>query len=135
MRTEVRVLPLIDRAGRYIYGPQGNEQFQVVGGPHHGKRGAWYELRELTGTFVSGDDAEAINAETGALLGEAHLRITVGPEEKIRLDTLAAERGITAEELIESFIADLTTSIRNNGSDERLFAEEWLQRVCWPRQV
>jgi hypothetical protein len=130
--SEVRVLPLVRRDGSYVAGAQGIEQFQVVGGPYNGRRGGWHELSQLTGAVIVADDCEAISAETGAILEEARLQITIGAEEQIRLAELAAQRGVTAEELIESFVADLTKSLRNNGSDERMHAEQWLNRVCWP---
>ena len=128
---EVLVLPLIRRDGSYVIGPQGEEEFQIVGGPHDGRRGPWRELSQLTGELVLAEEGQAISAETGAILEEAQLRITIGAEEHIRLAELAARRGVTAGELIEAFIADLTGSLRGNGYEACLQAEQWLNQVEW----
>lgn len=43
----------------------------------------------------------------------------------------AAMVGLTVSELLENFIADLVGSdTRSNGSDERMYAEQWFER-CW----
>lgn len=128
---EVFVLPLVRQDGSYVIGPQGEEVFQVIGGPHDGKRGSWQELAQLTGELVLAEEGRAVSAETGAILEEVELRITVGAEEHIRLATLAARRGVTAEELIEAFVADLTGSLRGNGYEARGQAEQWLNQVEW----
>jgi hypothetical protein len=47
-----------------------------------------------------------------------------------RVSKKAAKHGLTVEELIENFIGDLVDGTRNNGSDERMYANEWLER-CW----
>ncbi len=45
-----------------------------------------------------------------------------------RLGELAGQKSITAGELIEHFIHDLTHGPYSNGSDERMKAEDWMQR-------
>jgi hypothetical protein len=47
----------------------------------------------------------------------------------------ARERGITAAELLQGFVADLTGTLGNHGSDERRYARQWLGRVVWPRKA
>lgn len=47
-----------------------------------------------------------------------------------RLALKAASGGIHVEELLENFIGDLVRSPYSNGSDERLYAEQWFDR-CW----
>lgn len=42
----------------------------------------------------------------------------------------AGGAGLKVSELLENFIADLIDGSRTNGSDERMYANEWFQR-CW----
>ena len=42
----------------------------------------------------------------------------------------AGSAGLTVGELLENFINDLIIGERSNGSDERMYAEQWFQR-CW----
>lgn len=42
----------------------------------------------------------------------------------------AAAHGLTVGELIENFIGDLVCGTYSNGSDERMYAEQWFNR-CW----
>lgn len=42
----------------------------------------------------------------------------------------AGSVGLTVGELLENFINDLIIGERSNGSDERMYAEQWFQR-CW----
>lgn len=47
-----------------------------------------------------------------------------------RISEKAAAHGLTVGELIENFIGDLVCGIYSNGSDERMYAEQWFER-CW----
>lgn len=47
-----------------------------------------------------------------------------------RLAKTAGAYGITASELLENFIGDLVSGTYSNGSDERMYAEQWAER-CW----
>lgn len=47
-----------------------------------------------------------------------------------RLFVKAGEVGLTPEELIKYFIGDLVDGTYSNGSDERMYAENWFDR-CW----
>ncbi len=45
-----------------------------------------------------------------------------------RISIKAAEGGLTVEELLKNFIGDLTDGTYSNGSDERMYANEWFDR-------
>lgn len=47
-----------------------------------------------------------------------------------RLAAKAARGGLTMEQLLENFIGDLVCGTYYNGSDERMYAQEWFDR-CW----
>lgn len=47
-----------------------------------------------------------------------------------RLAKTAGAYGLTASELLENFIGDLVSGTYSNGSDERMYAEQWAER-CW----
>ena len=47
-----------------------------------------------------------------------------------RLAEKSGEGGLTISELLENFIRDLVDGTYSNGSDERMYAEQWYQR-CW----
>lgn len=62
---------------------------------------------------------------------EVNIELNLDDYTKEQLLKISAEREVTPTELIESFIADLTWNDKTNGSDERMHAEEWLNRVIW----
>ena len=47
-----------------------------------------------------------------------------------RLAEKSGEGGLTISELLENFVGDLVGGTYFNGSDERMYAEQWYQR-CW----
>lgn len=47
-----------------------------------------------------------------------------------RLVRKCGEHGLTVGELIENFIGDLVGGTYSNGSDERMYANQWFER-CW----
>ena len=47
-----------------------------------------------------------------------------------RLAEKSGEGGLMISELLENFIGDLVDGTYSNGSDERMYAEQWYQR-CW----
>lgn len=47
-----------------------------------------------------------------------------------RLAIKAAQAGLTIEELLQNFIGDLVCGTYSNGSDERMYAQDWYDR-CW----
>lgn len=42
----------------------------------------------------------------------------------------AGENGLTVSQLLENFVSDLVDGSRTNGSDERMYANQWFER-CW----
>lgn len=48
----------------------------------------------------------------------------------MKLCKKAGSVGLPVSELLENFVADLTGSSRTNGSDERMYANQWFER-CW----
>lgn len=47
-----------------------------------------------------------------------------------RLARKCGEHGLTIGQLIENFVGDLVGGTYSNGSDERMYAEQWFER-CW----
>lgn len=47
-----------------------------------------------------------------------------------RIAKAAGSYGLTVSELLENFIGDLVAGTYSNGSDERMYAEQWAER-CW----
>ena len=47
-----------------------------------------------------------------------------------RLARKCGEHGLTIGELIENFVGDLVDGTYSNGSDERMYAQQWFER-CW----
>ena len=47
-----------------------------------------------------------------------------------RLTEIANERDATPAEILAAFASDLTIGERTGGSDERMYADEWLHRRC-----
>lgn len=47
-----------------------------------------------------------------------------------RLCYKAGESGITVSELLQNFVGDLIDGTYSNGSDERMYANQWFDR-CW----
>lgn len=47
-----------------------------------------------------------------------------------RIAKTAGSYGLTVSELLENFIGDLASGTYSNGSDERMYAEQWAER-CW----
>ena len=56
------------------------------------------------------------------------LEIKLSDADTLRLIKKAGGVNLTVSELLENFIADLVCGTFTNGSDERMFAEEWFNR-------
>lgn len=56
------------------------------------------------------------------------LEIKLSDADTLRLIEKAARVGLTVSGLLENFIADLVCGIFSNGSDERMYADEWFDR-------
>ena len=61
---------------------------------------------------------------------ERTFKISLSDADVERLALKAASGGLLPEELLENFIGDLVRGTYSNGSDERLYAEQWFER-CW----
>lgn len=61
------------------------------------------------------------------------VRICLNLEERDlwHLKEKAAERGIKASELLENFVNDLVCGTYTNGSDERIYANDWFDRCSF----
>lgn len=57
------------------------------------------------------------------------ITIEITKEEKLGLAALALEKNTTPEKLVQQFVSEVTGSLRSNGSDERMYAEQWLNRT------
>ena len=61
---------------------------------------------------------------------ERKITVKLSDEDCDRLARKCGEHGLTIGELIENFIGDLVCGTYSNGSDERMYAEQWFER-CW----
>lgn len=58
-------------------------------------------------------------------------RLRLYEEDARKLMKTAHSYGMTAEELLEAFIADLIDGRETHGSDERLYARQWIDRCMF----
>lgn len=58
------------------------------------------------------------------------LNMVLEDDDLMLLAEKAGEAGLKISELLENFVADLISSSRTNGSDERTYANQWFER-CW----
>ena len=61
---------------------------------------------------------------------ERTFKLKLSDSDTEKLFFKSAKLGVTPEELIDSFIGDLVYGTHTNGSDERMFIEQWVER-CW----
>ena len=61
---------------------------------------------------------------------ERNILVKLSDADCERLLSKCGEHGLTVGELIENFIGDLVGGTYSNGSDERMYAEQWFDR-CW----
>ncbi len=71
------------------------------------------------------------NQKDAETLRERDIKIKLTDEEVTSLLLEATRRNTTVEELLEDFVANLTGSIRNRGSDERELANEYVERCIY----
>lgn len=64
-------------------------------------------------------------------LRERDVKLKLTDEEVESICREAARRNTTVEELLEDFVANLTGSIRNRGSDEREYAYQYVERCIY----
>jgi hypothetical protein len=137
--AEVKILPVVQREGTAVRGLSAQVQpidvYQIVGGSRHGERGSWDELvRRLEREGVTRQDGtqEVILAETGEVVASQTLALPLAFDAFRALERLARERGVSAVELLQGFVADLTGTLGNHGNDELRYAKQWLGHVRWP---
>ena len=58
------------------------------------------------------------------------LEIKLSDADVKRLAEKAGAHGLSVAELLKAFIGDLVCGTYSNGSDERMYAEQWFER-CW----
>ena len=56
------------------------------------------------------------------------LELKLSDEDVKRISEKAGAVGLSVAELIENFIGDLVCGTYSNGSDERMYAEQWFER-------
>lgn len=61
---------------------------------------------------------------------ERIIKVKLSDEDCDRLTRKCGEYGLTIGELIENFVGDLVGGSYSNGSDERMYVEQWFER-CW----
>ena len=59
---------------------------------------------------------------------ERTITVKLSDEECERLASMSGLSGLTVGELIENFIGDLIGGTHSNGSDERMYANQWYER-------
>ena len=59
---------------------------------------------------------------------ERTISLNLSDADVLRISEKAASVGLTVSQLLENFIGDLVCGTYSNGSDERLFANQWLDR-------
>ncbi len=139
--AEVKILPVVQRDGSAVRGLSAQvrviDVYQIVGGARHGDRGSWEELTQILardGVALQDGTHEVVLAETGEVLGPQMLALPLAFDAAKALERLARERGVSTEQLLQGFVADLSGTLGNHGVDECRYARQWLQRVVWPRR-
>jgi hypothetical protein len=61
---------------------------------------------------------------------ERTIKLKLSDADVERVFEKAGSVGLSVEELLQNFIGDLVDGTYSNGSDERMYANEWLDR-CW----
>ena len=65
-----------------------------------------------------------------ATIRERNITVRLSDADCDRLARKCGEHGLTIGELIENFVGDLVGGTYSNGSDERMYADQWFDR-CW----
>lgn len=63
-----------------------------------------------------------------ATIREREFKLKLSDADVDRLAIKAAQAGMTMDELLVSFVGDLVCGTYSNGSDERMYAEQWYER-------
>lgn len=141
MAADVKILPVVYRDGSPVRGLSAQVQaidvFQIVGGARHGERASRDELvQRLAHSGVRPDEGthEVILAETGEVVPPPMLPVPLAYDTMKALERLAEERGVSATELLQGLVADLTGTLGHHGDEERRYARHWLGHVPWPKR-
>jgi len=65
-----------------------------------------------------------------ATISERNLKLNLSDADIKRISDTAGRVGLTVTELLQNFIGDLVHGTYTNGSDERMYANQWFDR-CW----
>lgn len=65
-----------------------------------------------------------------ATIKKRYIPISLSDADCERLAIKAGEVGLTVDELLRNFIGDLVDGTYSNGSDERMYANQWFERTC-----
>ncbi len=65
-----------------------------------------------------------------ATIKKRNISISLSDADCERLAIKAGTVGLTVDELLRNFIGDLVDGTYSNGSDERMYANQWLERTC-----
>ncbi len=64
------------------------------------------------------------------IIRERKITVKLSDADCDRLARKCGEHGLTIGELIENFVGDLVDGTYSNGSDERMYVQQWFER-CW----
>jgi hypothetical protein len=78
-----------------------------------------------TNNFINEQQDEEIKT-----IRERNISIKLSDADVERLFNKIGESGLTVSELFENFVGDLVAGTYSNGSDERMYANQWFDR-CW----
>jgi hypothetical protein len=139
--AEATILPVVHRDGTTVRGLSAQVQaidvFQIVGGPRNGERASREELLQVlqrSGVAHQDGTREVVLAETGEVVPPQTLPLPLAYDTLKSLEQLAQERGVTATEMLQGLVADLTGTLGHHGDDERRYAKHWLSHVRWPKR-
>jgi hypothetical protein len=137
--AEAKILPVVQRDGTPVRGLSAQVQsidvFQIVGGPRDGDRASRDELVQIlqrNGVTHKDGTEEVVLAETGEVVPPQTLPLPLAYDSLKALERMAQERGVTAVELLQGLVADLTGTLGHHGEEERRYARHWLGHVRWP---
>ena len=139
--AEVRILPVVQRDGSAVRGLSAQVQsidvYQIVGGPRNAERGSREELAQALqrgGISHQEGSQEVILAETGEVVPPQTLPLPLAFDTLKALERLAQDRGVSATELLQGLVADLTGTLGHHGEEERRYARHWIGHVRWPKK-
>jgi hypothetical protein len=79
----------------------------------------------MKGGYIMTDQQKEIET-----IKEREITLKLSDADVERVFKKAGEVGLTVSELLQNFIGDLVYGTYSNGSDERMYANQWFER-CW----